>query len=175
MVAFLLLTLQLQGHHVPLLVWSHRPVCCSSHLQLGHVHHHHCLSLEEQKECQEEERAKTALFFHSGAIIGVWIRLGIWSPIATSSEIKKLTFSFQILFSIFIVSQRLLIFLFHVTRAPQARKQWKKLLIKLFCPTSSRSLHMSHTKPSNNAYMMLFTRQHNSTLSKGENAQEATT
>ena len=79
MVAFLL-SLQLQGHHVSLLVWSHCPICCGPPLQLGHVHHHHCLSLEEQKECPKEERAKTALSSHSGAFIGVWIRLGVWSP-----------------------------------------------------------------------------------------------
>ena len=114
-----------------------------------------CL-LKNRKNVKKKTELKRHFFPHSGAIIGVWIRLG-FGLLATSSEIKKLAFTFQIPFGIFISSQGLLIFLFHVIRAPQARKQWKKLLIKLFCPTASRSLHVSHPKSPNTACMMLFT------------------
>ena len=123
-------------------------------------------------------KKKRELKLHFFLILGLSLVFGLgwgFGLLATSSEIKKLTFTFQILFSIFISSQGLLIFLFHVIRAPLARKQWKKLLIKLFCPTSLRSLHVSHPKSPNTAYMMLFTRKCNSTLSQDENAQEATT
>ena len=132
-----------------------------------------CL-LKNRKNVKKKRELKRHFFL----ILGLSLVFGLgwgFGLLATSSEIKKLTFTFQILFSIFISSQGLLIFLFHVIRAPQARKQWKKLLIKLFCPTESRSLHVSHPKSPNATYMMPFTRKCNSTLSQGENTQEATT
>ena len=132
-----------------------------------------CL-LKNRKNVKKKRELKRHFFL----ILGLSLAFGLgwgFGLLATSSEIKKLTFTFQILFSIFISSQGLLILLFHVIRAPQARKQWKKLLIKLFCLTSSRFLHVSHPKSPNTAHMMVFTRKCNSTLSQGENAQEATT
>ena len=75
-------------------------------------------------------------------IIGVWIRLGglIFWQLALN---KETDFTFKILFSIFISSQGLLIFLIHVIHAPQSGKQWKKLLIKFYCQKSSRLLLVS--------------------------------
>ena len=43
---------------------------------------------------------------------------------ATSSDYKELTFAFQILFSLFVGSQGVLIFILHGIRSPQFRKVW---------------------------------------------------
>ena len=112
-------------------------------------------------------------------VLGLSLLFGLgwgFGLLATSSDIKELTFTFQILFSILISSQGLLIFIFHVVRAPQAREQWKKLFLKFSCNKSSRSLSVSSSKspkmscptPSTN-----LSGENNSTLSKGEEGQKA--
>ena len=104
---------------------------------------------------RQNVKKKRELKRHFFLILGLSLVFGLgwgFGLLATSSEIKKLTFTFQILFSILISSQGLLIFLFHVICAPQAREQWRKLLIKFSCWKSSRSLLVSHPK-SPNAYI----------------------
>lgn len=93
-------SLQLQGYilYIPLLVWSHHPVCCSPSLQVGHVYHHHqhCLSFEKQKKKLKKKREPNDPFFsHSGVSIGVWTCGWGVGLQATSSEIKTLTFIFH--------------------------------------------------------------------------------
>lgn len=43
---------------------------------------------------------------------------------ATSSDVKEVTFAFQVLFSIFVGSQGVLIFFFHGIRSPKFRQVW---------------------------------------------------
>ena len=49
----------------------------------------------------------------------------IFGLAASSMPVEELTFIFQLLFSIFVGSQGILLFFFHCIRNPQARKQWK--------------------------------------------------
>ena len=49
----------------------------------------------------------------------------IFGLAASSLPVEELTFSFQLLFSIFVGSQGMLLFFFHCVRNPQVRKQWK--------------------------------------------------
>ena len=82
---------------------------------------------------------------------------------ATSSSVEEVTFIFQLLFSIFVGSQGLLIFIFHGLRPKNVRKQWESWLQKYLrvkrkpqrqtyvshsqnkFPTSSRSGHACGT------------------------------
>ena len=88
---------------------------------------------------------------------------------ATSSDVEEVTFAFQLIFSIFVGSQGLLIFIFHGIRSKKFKNQWelwleKYLNIKMKArqqvsvshsrnkfPTSSRSGHAGtlETCPSN--------------------------
>lgn len=63
--------------------------------------------------------------------------------LATSSNVPELTFAFQIIFSIFVGSQGVLIFLFHVVRPSRVRQQWKSWLC---CGKRSKSLLVSSPK-----------------------------
>ena len=103
-----------------------------------------CL-LKNRKNVKKKSELKRHFFLVLGLslVFGLGWGLGL---LATSSEIQKLTFTFQILFSILIGSQGLLIFLFHVIRAPQAREQWKKLLTKCSCQKLARSRFVSFPK-----------------------------
>ena len=51
--------------------------------------------------------------------------------LATSSDIKELTFTFQIIFSLFVGSQGLLLLILHGFRSSDARKEWKFWLSKV--------------------------------------------
>ena len=55
---------------------------------------------------------------------------------ASSTSVKELSFSFQLLFSIFVGLQGVFIFVLHGIRKEEARKQWKMWLTK----ASSKSL-----------------------------------
>lgn len=48
---------------------------------------------------------------------------------ATSTNVKELTFALQIIFSLFVGSQGLIILIFHVLRSQEARKVWQPLFI----------------------------------------------
>lgn len=64
---------------------------------------------------------------------------------ATSSDIKEVTFAFQVLFSIFVGSQGVLIFLFHGIRSPQFRKVWLSVF-SLKSKQKAFSLSSKHPK-----------------------------
>ena len=49
----------------------------------------------------------------------------IFGLAASSLPIEELTFTFQLLFNIFVGSQGMLLFFFHCVRNPQVHKQWK--------------------------------------------------
>ena len=63
---------------------------------------------------------------------------------ATSSDVEELTFAFQVLFSLFVGSQGVLIFVFHGIRSPQFRQVW----VSLF-GLRSRLLRKSYVLSSN--------------------------
>ena len=46
---------------------------------------------------------------------------------ATSSNTKEVTFAFQVIFSLFVGSQGILIFFFHGLRSPDFRKMWQSI------------------------------------------------
>ena len=118
-------SLQLQSYHVPILVWSHFVVHLINWAMLIII----IACVVKNRKNVKKSKLKWRLFLI--LIIGVWIRLGvlIFWQLALN---KETDFTFKILFSIFISSQGLLIFLIHVIHAPQSGKQWKKLLIKFY-------------------------------------------
>ena len=61
---------------------------------------------------------------------------------ATSSDVKEVTFVFQVLFSIFVGSQGVVIFLFQGIRSPQFRKVW----LSVFILRSKQSVSSKHPK-----------------------------
>ena len=63
--------------------------------------------------------------------------------LATTSNIQELTFAIQIIFSLFVGSQGVLIFLFHIVRPSRVRQQWKNWLC---CGKRSKSLLVSSPK-----------------------------
>ena len=125
----------------------------------------------------KKKRELKRLFF---LVLGLSLVFGLgwgFGLLATSSDIKKLTFTFQILFSILIGSQVLLFFVFHVIRAPQAREQWKKLFLKFSCCNKSlRSLSVSSSKSPKTSCPMPsinLSGENNNTLNKGEEEKKA--
>ena len=105
-----------------------------------------CLVKNRKNVSSLHHKKKRELRRHFFLVLGLSLVFGlVWGFgfLATSSDIKELTFTFQILYSILISSQGLLIFVFHVIRAPQAREQWKKLFIK-FPAINRRGLFQCH-------------------------------
>ena len=132
--------------------------------------------VKNRKNIHHKKRELKRLFFLA---LGLSLLFGLgwgFGLLATSSDITELTFTFQILFSILIGSQGLLIFVFHVIRAPQARKQWKKLFFKFSSNKSMGSLSLSSSKSSKTSCQMPSTNlsgENNSTLNKGEEGEKA--
>ena len=61
---------------------------------------------------------------------------------ATSSDVKEVTFAFQVIFSVFVGSQGVLIFFFHGVRSPEFRQVWVSVFglrkqRKTFSPSSN--------------------------------------
>ena len=132
-----------------------------------------CLVKNRKNVSSLHHKKKRELRRHFFLVLGLSLVFGF---LATSSDIKELTFTFQILYSILISSQGLLIFVFHVIRAPQAREQWKKLFIKFSCNKSSRSLSVSSPKSPKTSYPMpsiTLYGENNSTPNQGEERQKA--
>ena len=138
-----------------------------------------CLVKNRKNVSSLHHKKKRELKRHFFLVLGLSLVFGLgwgFGLLATSSDIKELTFTFQILFSILIGSQGLLIFVFHVIRAPQAREQWKKLFIKLSCNKSSGSLSVSSSKSPKTSCPMPsinLSGKSDSTLNKGEEGQKA--
>ena len=65
---------------------------------------------------------------------------------ATSSDIEELTFTFQLIFSIFVGSQGLLIFIFHGVRSKDARDEWRSWVYKLLCIERKSRYQVAHSK-----------------------------
>ena len=71
---------------------------------------------------------------------------------ATSSNTKEVTFAFQVIFSLFVGSQGILIFFFHGLRSPDFRKVWKSI----FCLFQQKKYTVSSRdqRKTNSSYNM---------------------
>ena len=72
-----------------------------------------------------EARRLVIIAFGLSVVFGLGWGLGL---AATSSDAKEVTFVFQVIFSIFVGSQGILIFILHGLRSPDARRVWKTWL-----------------------------------------------
>ena len=75
------------------------------------------------------ETKKNSSFFKQNLFIALGLSLlfGLgwgFGLFATSSDVRELTFAFQVLFSVFVGSQGVLIFVFYGLRSPQFRQFW---------------------------------------------------
>lgn len=102
-----------------------------------------------QRDFLSQQSKKRKLKKHFFLALGLSLVFGLgwgFGLLATTSDAQELTFTFQIIFSMFIGSQGLLIFFFHVIRAPQVRRQWKRWFIKLCCRKPSKNVLISSPK-----------------------------
>ena len=68
------------------------------------------------------------------AAIGLSVLFGLgwgFGLTATSSSAKEVTFVFQVIFSVFVGAQGILIFILHGLRSQEARKVWRNLYVYL--------------------------------------------
>ena len=97
---------------------------------------------------------------------------------ATSSSVEELTFAFQVVFTIFVGSQGVLLFLFHGIRSEDARKVWKEWFSKVTGNTyklysmarpQSTTVHTGKrsTLPTSSSGLSTLGRGGTSTLGKG--------
>ena len=77
---------------------------------------------------------------------------------ATSSPAKELTFTLQLLFSVFVGSQGVLIFVLHGVRSQEARNLWKSWFTTLSNKSGFSSTLNSPTGRGNSAQMFTFSR-----------------
>ena len=88
-------------------------------------------SIYKKSKKQEKKVARTKKL--TMIAIGLSLLFGLgWAfgLSATSSNVEEVTFAFQLIFSIFVGSQGLLIFIFHGIRSKNVSKQWKSWLEK---------------------------------------------
>ena len=64
---------------------------------------------------------------------------------ATSSDVEEVTFTFQVIFSIFVGSQGILIFILHGLRSPDARLVWKTWFSCFPCAKTGKKYDLSHS------------------------------
>lgn len=127
-----------------------------------------------------QQSKKRKLKKHFFLALGLSLVFGLgwgFGLLATTSDAQELTFTFQIIFSMFIGSQGLLIFFFHVIRAPQVRRQWKRWFIKLCCRKPSENVLMSSPKSPmspQNFHRMPQSGQQNSRPAEGTQAAVST-
>ena len=77
---------------------------------------------DQGKKPQELTRSYVTMTIGLANLCGLgWI----FGLAASSLPVKQLTFTFQLLFNIFVGSQGMLLFFFHCIRNPQAHNQWK--------------------------------------------------
>ena len=82
----------------------------------------HRTSVDEQgKKAQGLTKSNVTMTIGLANLCGLgWI----FGLAASSLPVEELTFTFQLLFNIFVGSQGMILFFFHCIRNPQARKQW---------------------------------------------------
>ena len=90
----------------------------------------------------QELRKNFVVALSLGVVLGLGWGFGL---VATSSDLVALTFTFQVIFSIFVGSQGVLIFVFHGLRNAEFREFWKK------CPQKTHSKLSSSVERTNTA------------------------
>ena len=103
------------------------------------------MGAQKKKPSDKKDAKKT---FIIAMFLSVMLGLG-WGfgLLATSSEIEELTFTFQVIFSIFVGSQGLLIFIFYGVRNTDFMEFWKKLLMVHKCCPKSKYTVSNSQKP----------------------------
>ena len=82
---------------------------------------HHTSMDEEGKKAKELTKSNVVMTIGLANLCGLgWI----FGLAASSLPVKELTFIFQLLFSIFVGSQGMILFFFHCIQNPPACKQW---------------------------------------------------
>jgi MFS family permease len=79
------------------------------------------VKVDIKMDSKKNYKEKFILAIGLSLLLGLGWGLGLT---ATSSDVKEVTFVFQILFSLFVGSQGVLIFIFHGLRSPQFRQTW---------------------------------------------------
>lgn len=83
---------------------------------------------------QDKKQQKKRLKQNIAVAIGLSILFGLgwgFGLTATSSSTKEVTFVFQVIFSVFVGAQGILIFILHGLRSKEARKIWRNLCVCL--------------------------------------------
>ena len=90
------------------------------------IHKHLRMSAKDADSAYTSSRKKLKTYFTLIVALSVFFGLG-WGfgLAATSSDIRELTFVFQLLFCIFVGSQGILVFILHCIRPQRMRKKWK--------------------------------------------------
>ena len=90
------------------------------------------MSTKDADSAHSYNRKKLKTYFTLIVALSFFFGLG-WGfgLAATSSDIQELTFVFQLLFSIFVGSQGILVFILHCVRPQHMRKKWKSWYKKI--------------------------------------------
>ena len=125
--------------------------------------------LLRRRSDNKTDRKNMGRVFKRNALIAVGLSLlfGLgwgFGLTATSSDVKEVTFAFQLLFSVFVGSQGVLIFIFHGIRSPHFRQVWAIALgLRHKRKGFSLRLHKNATKEESGQYsqstMTVFARQ----------------
>ena len=94
------------------------------------------VSLIKKRSTEQEHKKLAVIAIGLSIVFGLGWGLGL---AATSSDVEEVTFTFQVIFSIFVGSQGLLIFIFHGIRSEIVRKEWAHQWKKLPCVKRMRS------------------------------------
>ena len=90
------------------------------------------MSTKGNDSANPSNRKKLKIYFTLLVTLSLFFGLG-WGfgLAATSSDIRELTFVFQLLFCIFVGSQGILVFILHCVRPQHLRKKWKSWFKKM--------------------------------------------
>lgn len=114
---------------------------------LSFIHKHVQMSGKGADSAHTSSKKKLKTYFTLIVALSFFFGLG-WGfgLAATSSDIPELTFTFQLLFCIFVGSQGILVFILHCVRPQRMRKKWKSWCNKLTKCTGLSRLTKLHPK-----------------------------
>ncbi len=95
-----------------------------------------------EKGNAEQVRRFALIAIGLSVVFGLGWGLGL---AASSSDIEELTFVFQVLFSVFVGSQGVIIFVLHGLRSKDARLVWKSWFSFLPCVGTGKIIDLSHS------------------------------
>ena len=126
----------------------------------------------------QEAKKKAFIAIGLATVLGLGWGFGL---LATSSDLRGLTLAFQIIFSIFVGCQGLLLFVLHGLRSAEARKEWKLWLSKISNKSvqlytvarSSSTMPLSEARPSSTPTSPSSSMYEMSDISKGSTLPRA--